>query len=131
MKNMGEKLGIRPVAVFSRPDGTVSVMLDCDGLGQVLIKVVREESGKLDGDIVNSDEVNWASTGSFESYVALKVRVRQAGVKAVKHCLALFDEWVVIGQEDEFDIWALKRNLPADILEKSSSYKTRFPLFAI
>lgn len=129
MKNMGGRMGVRPVAVFSKADGTVDVMFDCDLIGQVFVRVAKDKNGKFDSDIVETGETNWGAVGPFGSYVSAKVNLRQAGIKAVKHCLELSNEWVIVGQEDEFDILALKRNLPADKLQESSSYKTRFPLF--
>lgn len=129
--DMGKELGIRVIAIFSKPDGTVDVMLDCDLLGQVFVKVVRDNNGKLRSNIMDTGETNWGALGSFYGYVSVKVRIRQAGVKAVKHCLAFVDEWVIVGQEDEFDMWALRRVLPVDKLRASLAYKPRFPLLTI
>lgn len=132
MKNMGsESLGIRVIAVFSKQDGTVDVMLDCDLLGQVFVKVLKNEDGTYKADILDTGETNWGALGSFDGYVSVRARVIRSGLEAVKHCLVFKDEWVIIGQEDEFDMWALKRILPPEKITESLGYKIRFSLFAI
>lgn len=124
MKSM--ELGIRPLAVFSKPDGIADVMLNCDLLGQVFIRVERDSKGRLKADVIDTGETKWSALGPIQNYI--KVGVIEAGLNCVRHCLELSSDWVIIGQEAEFDMLALKRNLPAEKIQESLSYKTRFPV---
>ncbi|MBX2986733.1 MAG: hypothetical protein KF802_02450 [Bdellovibrionaceae bacterium] len=122
-------LGIRPVAIFVKKDKTVDVLLDCNNIGQALIKVEINADGVMSADIANANELNWNVLESFETYINSRIAVRQSGLKTLQHFVSFGSEWTIVGQDKDFDMFSLKRNLPGNILEESSTYKPRFSLF--
>jgi hypothetical protein len=126
MKNMG----IRPLAVFSRKDGTAEVLLDSDVLGHVCVRVTRDGLGKFKSDIIE-EQVDMVNQGTIaEPYVTERNNVRRAGIVTVAHCLTLPGEWVVIGQGEDFDVLTTKKNLAVAKSDENLTYASRFPLFA-
>lgn len=125
----GFLMDMKAVAVFSKYNGEVSVLVECSRVGMVTCHVEKYGLNEIKVRVAgmeNQEPLNDMTISGLNTFFK---EVADIGGKAFRYCYWHPEEWVVVNQDNEYDIFALKRILDKELLESSAGLKVRFPFF--